>query len=173
MRMASLWKECVNLLYSQVVRVRLSLYELSQDTLVYNQAEGQDALRQAIMYYYKHKRKKKKHVKKQFPTWIQNWLPLCSLACCSPCSCKELDTTGCLNNCNSSPLSKSIPQNCWHWTTPEGVQGGVRHSVLQEIWWDRSLDRCFRNRFFWPQSLHILIFRKAINPIMMISGPHD
>ena len=24
--------------------------------------------------------------------------------------------------------------------TPEGVQGGVRHSVLQGIWWDRSLD---------------------------------
>ena len=25
-------------------------------------------------------------------------------------------------------------------TTPEGVQGGVRHSVFQGIWWDRSLD---------------------------------
>ena len=25
-------------------------------------------------------------------------------------------------------------------TTPEGVQGGVRHSVLQGIWWDRFLD---------------------------------
>ena len=24
--------------------------------------------------------------------------------------------------------------------SPEGVQGGVRHSVLQGIWWDRSLD---------------------------------
>ena len=23
---------------------------------------------------------------------------------------------------------------------PEGVQGGERHSVLQGIWWDRSLD---------------------------------
>ena len=30
--------------------------------------------------------------------------------------------------------------NCWTSTIPEGVQGGVRHSVLQGIWWDRSLD---------------------------------
>ena len=30
--------------------------------------------------------------------------------------------------------------SCWLSTTPEGVQGGVRHSVLQGIWWDRSLD---------------------------------
>ena len=29
---------------------------------------------------------------------------------------------------------------CWPSTTPEGVQGGVRHSVLQRISWDRSLD---------------------------------
>ena len=32
---------------------------------------------------------------------------------------------------------------CSHWpsTTPEGVQGGVRHpEVLQGIWWDSSLD---------------------------------
>ena len=28
----------------------------------------------------------------------------------------------------------------WPTTTPEGVQGGLRHSVLQGIWWDRSLD---------------------------------
>ena len=25
-------------------------------------------------------------------------------------------------------------------TLPEGAQGRVRHSVLQGIWWDRSLD---------------------------------
>ena len=31
---------------------------------------------------------------------------------------------------------------CWPSTIPEGVQGGVRHSVLQGIWWDRSLDSC-------------------------------
>ena len=30
--------------------------------------------------------------------------------------------------------------SCWPLPTPEGVQGGVRHSVLQGIWWDRSLD---------------------------------
>ena len=32
---------------------------------------------------------------------------------------------------------------CYSWwpsTIPEGVQGGVRYSVLQEIWWYRSLD---------------------------------
>ena len=28
----------------------------------------------------------------------------------------------------------------WPSTNPERVQGGVRHSVLQGIWWDRSLD---------------------------------
>ena len=28
----------------------------------------------------------------------------------------------------------------WPSTTPEGVQHGVRHSMLQGIWWDRSLD---------------------------------
>ena len=30
--------------------------------------------------------------------------------------------------------------SCWPSTIPEGVQGGVRHSVLLGIWWDRSLD---------------------------------
>ena len=30
--------------------------------------------------------------------------------------------------------------SCWPSTTPEGVQGAVRLSVLQGIWWDRSLD---------------------------------
>ena len=30
--------------------------------------------------------------------------------------------------------------SCWPSTTPEGVQGRVRHSVFQGIWWDRSLD---------------------------------
>ena len=29
--------------------------------------------------------------------------------------------------------------SCWPSTTPEGVQGGVMHSVLQGIWWDSSL----------------------------------
>ena len=30
--------------------------------------------------------------------------------------------------------------SCWPSTIPEGVQGGVRHSVFQGIWWDRYLD---------------------------------
>ena len=30
--------------------------------------------------------------------------------------------------------------SCWPSTTPEGAQGRVRRSVLQGIWWDRSLD---------------------------------
>ena len=31
--------------------------------------------------------------------------------------------------------------SCWPSASPEGVQGGVRPSVLQGIWWDSSLDR--------------------------------
>ena len=30
--------------------------------------------------------------------------------------------------------------SCWPSTIPEGIQGGVRHSMLQGIWWDRSSD---------------------------------
>ena len=30
--------------------------------------------------------------------------------------------------------------SCWPSSTPGRVQGGGRHSVLQGIWWDRSLD---------------------------------
>ena len=30
--------------------------------------------------------------------------------------------------------------SCWLSTPYEGVQGGVMHSVLQGIWWNRSLD---------------------------------
>ena len=30
--------------------------------------------------------------------------------------------------------------SCWPSTPTEGAQGEVRHSVLQGIWWDRSLD---------------------------------
>ena len=41
--------------YSQVGRVRLSLYKLNTGTLIYSQAEGQDPLRQAIMYDYNNK----------------------------------------------------------------------------------------------------------------------
>ena len=38
--MASLWKGCVNLFYSQVGRDKLSLQELNKGTVVYIQAEG-------------------------------------------------------------------------------------------------------------------------------------
>ena len=30
--------------------------------------------------------------------------------------------------------------SCWPSAAPEGVQGGLRHSVLQGIQWDKSLD---------------------------------
>jgi len=40
-------------------RVRSSLYKLNTGTLVYSQAEGQDPLRQAIMYDYNNKSNKK------------------------------------------------------------------------------------------------------------------
>ena len=39
--MSSLQKRCVNLVYSQVGREKLSLHELNKGTLVYSQAEGQ------------------------------------------------------------------------------------------------------------------------------------
>ena len=39
--------------------------------------------------------------------------------------------------------------SCWPATPSEGVQGGVRPSVLQGIWWNRSLD-IFRNWFHDP-----------------------
>ena len=39
--LASLWKGCVNLFYSQMGRNKLSLQELNKGTLVYCQAEGQ------------------------------------------------------------------------------------------------------------------------------------
>ena len=38
-------------------------------------------------------------------------------------------------------------------TIPEGVQGGVRHSLLQGIWWDRSLD----SWVFFSQFSHSIV----------------
>ena len=32
--------------------------------------------------------------------------------------------------------------SCWPSTSLQGVQGGMRNSVLQGIWWDRSLHCC-------------------------------
>ena len=43
--------------------------------------------------------------------------------------CLYRDWTPCCYTCGPS-------------TTPEGVQDGVRLSVLQGVWWDRSLDSC-------------------------------
>ena len=57
---------------------------------------------------------------------------------------------------------------------PEGVQGGVRQSVLQRIWWDRSLDRCmFLGTDLRSLSLHLLISREALNSFMVTLDPHD
>ena len=81
--MASLGKVCVNLLYSQVGRVTLSLYELNKSTLVYSQAEEQGPLSQVIKYDYNNKSNEKQV--KQFPTWSQNWFLLSngdSHSCC-------------------------------------------------------------------------------------------
>ena len=57
---------------------------------------------------------------------------------------------------------------------PEGVQGGVRQSVLQRIWWVRSLDRCmFLGTDLRSLSLHLLISREALNSFMVTLDPHD
>ena len=50
---------------------------LNKGTPVYSQAEGQDSLRQTILYDYNHK-SNKKQVKEMVPTWSQNWLPPCN-----------------------------------------------------------------------------------------------
>ena len=47
---------------------------------------------------------------------------------------------------------------CWSSTTLEGVEGGVRHSVFQGIWWDRSLDT--------------LVFLGADFMILILASPH-
>ena len=41
------------------------------------------------------------------------------------------------------PSAPTETEPCWLSIAPEGMHGWVRHSVLQGIWWDRSLDRCF------------------------------
>ena len=56
---------------------------------------------------------------------------------------------------------------------PEGAQGGVRPSVLQGIWWDRSLDSWMFLGILWSQSLYLLISREALNPFMVTSDPQD
>ena len=71
--MASLWRECINLFYSQVGRVRLSMNLTKAFEF---QAEGQGPLKQALVYDYNNKSNEKQV--KQFSKWSQNWLLLCS-----------------------------------------------------------------------------------------------
>ena len=49
--------------------------------------------------------------------------------------------------------------SCWPSIAAEGVQGGVRHSVLQGIWWNKSLGRVryFQELISWSQHLHLFI----------------
>ena len=63
--MASLWKGCVILFYSQLSRDKLFLYELNKGTLVYSETERQGPLREAIKCDYNNKSNEKKS-KKQF-----------------------------------------------------------------------------------------------------------
>ena len=70
--MASLCKGCVNLFYSQVGRDKLSLHELNKGTLQSGRRSGSS--RQATEYDLITRATKSK-TKKQFSTWIQNWLP--------------------------------------------------------------------------------------------------
>ena len=80
--MASLWKRCVNLFYSQVGRDKLSLQELNKGTLVYSQAEGQFFPGKPVSMIIIVKATKSKS-KKQFAAWSQNWLPPCNTMTCA------------------------------------------------------------------------------------------
>ena len=47
----------------------------------------------------------------------------------------------------------------------------MRHSVLQGIWWNWSLDRYFQELISWSQSLHLSIPKKTpLNPFMVTSA---
>ena len=61
--------------------------------------------------------------------------------------------------------------SCWLQHLLWRVQGEVRHSVLQGMWWNRSSDRYFQEPISWSQSLHLFISRKALNPFMLTSAP--
>ena len=63
------------------------------------------------------------------------------------------------------------PCCCGYWpsTSPERVQGGVRHSVLQGIWWDRSLDSwMFLGTDVMISILASPLSREALNPFMVL-----
>ena len=74
--MASLWKECVNIFYSQVGKDKLSSYELNKGTSVYRQAQGRVLWGKLLSMITTRATKSKS--KKQFPTLNQNWLPPCN-----------------------------------------------------------------------------------------------
>ena len=59
----------------------------------------------------------------------------------------------------------------WPSTCPQGNSGRERYFLLQENWWNRSLDRYFQELISWSESLNPLISRKALNPFMMTSAP--
>ena len=103
-----------------------------------------------------------------------------SLACYSPWSHKESDTTEWLNSdSNTRAFAICLWRggilcccSCWPLTLPAGNSGcRVRHSVLQGNWWNKSLDRYFQELTSWSQSLHLLISRKALNLFIMTSAP--
>ena len=78
--MASLWKGCVNLFYSQVGRDKLSLQELNKSTLVYSLAErGSGSSRQPIKYDNKSARKQVKktvsNMASELASSLQQYLP--------------------------------------------------------------------------------------------------
>ena len=57
-------------------------------------------------------------------------------------------------------------------TPHEGVQNRLRHSVIQGVWWDSSLDSwVFWKMILWSQWFHFLISRKALSPFMVASDP--
>ena len=70
--MSSLWKRCVNLFYSQVVRDKLSPGAEPRHFSLQSSREAGTS-RQAIEYDYN-----KSKSKKQFPTGSQSWLPPCN-----------------------------------------------------------------------------------------------
>ena len=71
--MASLQKQCVNLFYSQVGRDKAISPGAEQRHFSLQSNRGAESSRQAIDYDYNNKSKSKK----QFPTWSENWFPLC------------------------------------------------------------------------------------------------
>ena len=60
---------------------------------------------------------------------------------------------------------------CYSWwpsITPEGVQSRVRHSVLQGIWWDRSLDSwMLLGTYFMISILHLLYLGESESCLVM------